>query len=69
MATGEEKNARGGDATAGAVDLYAVLGLNKECSEAELKNAYKKLALVWNFSFQFSLILSLLIIVLIINFW
>lgn len=36
MATGEEK---GGD-------FYAVLGLNKECSEAELRNAYKKLAMV-----------------------
>ncbi|TYK03954.1 dnaJ-like protein subfamily B member 6-like [Cucumis melo var. makuwa] len=29
-------------------DLYAVLGLKKECSEAELKNAYKKLALRWH---------------------
>ena len=27
-------------------DFYAVLGLKKECSAAELKNAYKKLALV-----------------------
>ena len=27
-------------------DLYAVLGLNKECSAADLKSAYKKLALV-----------------------
>lgn len=27
-------------------DFYAVLGLKKECSEAELRNAYKKLALV-----------------------
>lgn len=38
MATGEEK---GGD-------FYAVLGLNKECSEAELRNAYKKLAMRWH---------------------
>ncbi|XP_038898668.1 dnaJ homolog subfamily B member 6-like isoform X2 [Benincasa hispida] len=29
-------------------DLYAVLGLKKECTEAELKNAYKKLALRWH---------------------
>ncbi|XP_022152680.1 dnaJ homolog subfamily B member 6 isoform X2 [Momordica charantia] len=29
-------------------DLYAVLGLKKECSEADLKNAYKKLALRWH---------------------
>ncbi|URE37059.1 DnaJ domain [Musa troglodytarum] len=27
-------------------DFYSVLGLKKECSEAELRNAYKKLALV-----------------------
>lgn len=27
-------------------DFYAVLGLKKECSAADLKNAYKKLALV-----------------------
>ncbi|KAI8529728.1 hypothetical protein RHMOL_Rhmol12G0247800 [Rhododendron molle] len=29
-------------------DFYAVLGLKKECSEAELRNAYKKLALRWH---------------------
>jgi len=34
--TGEEKRS----------DFYAVLGLKKECTEAELRNAYKKLALV-----------------------
>lgn len=27
-------------------DLYAVLGLNKECTTTELRTAYKKLALV-----------------------
>lgn len=27
-------------------DFYAVLGLKKECSDSELRNAYKKLALV-----------------------
>lgn len=27
-------------------DFYSVLGLNKQCSEVELKTAYKKLALV-----------------------
>ncbi|KAJ3699127.1 hypothetical protein LUZ61_002832 [Rhynchospora tenuis] len=47
MATGQNKSA-GADAVAGAVDLYAVLGLKKECTEAELKNAYKKLALRWH---------------------
>jgi hypothetical protein len=58
MAAGEEKSAEGGDAAdAGAVDLYAVLGLKKECSESDLKNAYKKLALVWKFLFRFGLIL------------
>lgn len=35
---------RGGGGKSG--DLYAVLGLKKECSEAELRNAYKKLAMV-----------------------
>ncbi|CAN4085116.1 unnamed protein product [Withania somnifera] len=29
-------------------DFYAVLGLNKECTETELRNAYKKLALKWH---------------------
>ena len=34
MANGEEKSS----------DFYAVLGLNKECTATELRNAYKKLA-------------------------
>ncbi|PKA61166.1 Chaperone protein dnaJ 49 [Apostasia shenzhenica] len=38
MATGSEKNG----------DFYAVLGLQKECSESDLRNAYKKLALRWH---------------------
>ncbi|KAE8700715.1 pirin-like protein-like [Hibiscus syriacus] len=29
-------------------DFYAVLGLNKECTQAELRTAYKKLALRWH---------------------
>ncbi|XP_068663204.1 uncharacterized protein [Aristolochia californica] len=29
-------------------DFYAVLGLKKECSPAELRNAYKKLAMRWH---------------------
>ncbi|XP_057472626.1 uncharacterized protein LOC130761155 [Actinidia eriantha] len=29
-------------------DFYGVLGLKKECSAAELRNAYKKLALRWH---------------------
>ncbi|XAR67557.1 hypothetical protein NMG60_11002351, partial [Bertholletia excelsa] len=29
-------------------DFYAVLGLKKECSAEELRNAYKKLALSWH---------------------
>lgn len=29
-------------------DFYGVLGLNKECTETEIKNAYKKLALKWH---------------------
>ncbi|XP_021908664.1 dnaJ homolog subfamily B member 6 isoform X2 [Carica papaya] len=39
MADGEDKNNS---------DLYAVLGLNKECTPAELRNAYKKLAMRWH---------------------
>ncbi|KAI4355390.1 hypothetical protein L6164_004170 [Bauhinia variegata] len=38
MAGGEEKDN----------DFYAVLGLNKECSDSELRNAYKKLAMKWH---------------------
>ncbi|KAI4329049.1 hypothetical protein L6164_021355 [Bauhinia variegata] len=38
MASGEEKGN----------DFYAVLGLNKECSDSELRNAYKKLAMKWH---------------------
>ncbi|XP_011079422.1 uncharacterized protein LOC105162932 isoform X2 [Sesamum indicum] len=29
-------------------DFYAVLGLKKECTTAELRNAYKKLAMKWH---------------------
>nr|XP_011467461.1 PREDICTED: dnaJ homolog subfamily B member 6 isoform X1 [Fragaria vesca subsp. vesca] len=29
-------------------DFYAVMGLKKECSDSELRNAYKKLALIWH---------------------
>lgn len=29
-------------------DLYAVLGLNKECTALELRTAYKKLAMKWH---------------------
>ncbi|KAE7999007.1 hypothetical protein FH972_003495 [Carpinus fangiana] len=38
MANGEQKSN----------DFYQVLGLEKECSASELKNAYKKLALRWH---------------------
>ena len=34
-------------------DFYAVLGLNKECTPTELKNAYKKLAMVRVFNNPF----------------
>lgn len=30
------------------VDLYAVLGLKKECSDAELRLAYRRLAMTWH---------------------
>lgn len=29
-------------------DLYAVLGLNRECTHAELRVAYRKLAMIWH---------------------
>ncbi|KAI9119716.1 hypothetical protein K1719_009105 [Acacia pycnantha] len=32
----------------GGNDLYGVLGVNKDCSESELRHAYKKLALKWH---------------------
>ncbi|KAF4368887.1 hypothetical protein F8388_021499 [Cannabis sativa] len=38
MANGEEKSS----------DFYAVLGLKKECTTLELRNAYKKLAMRWH---------------------
>ncbi|XP_054785020.1 uncharacterized protein LOC129291591 isoform X2 [Prosopis cineraria] len=38
MANGEEKGN----------DFYAVMGLDKECTELELRNAYKKLAMKWH---------------------
>ncbi|KAJ9179445.1 hypothetical protein P3X46_011233 [Hevea brasiliensis] len=40
MANGEDKSKR--------KDFYQVLGLNKECTATELRNAYKKLALRWH---------------------
>eukprot|EP00257_Ricinus_communis_P021408 XP_015580894.1 LOW QUALITY PROTEIN: dnaJ homolog subfamily B member 6-like [Ricinus communis] len=40
MANGEEKSK--------SKDFYQVLGLNKECTASELRNAYKKLALRWH---------------------
>ncbi|KAG6467057.1 dnaJ homolog subfamily B member 6-like [Zingiber officinale] len=36
----------GGDVKIG--DFYEVLGLRKECSEAEVRNAYRKLAMKWH---------------------
>jgi hypothetical protein len=38
----------GGEDASGAVDvdLYAVLGLKKECSDADLRLAYRRLAMV-----------------------
>ncbi|KAL5211570.1 hypothetical protein ABZP36_022417 [Zizania latifolia] len=46
MATGGEKC--GDPAGEGGSDLYAVLGLKKECSDADLKLAYRKLAMRWH---------------------
>jgi preprotein translocase subunit Sec63 len=38
------------EASAPGADLYAVLGLNRECTDAELRVAYRRLAMV---RFQF----------------
>jgi hypothetical protein len=49
MASGGDRC--GGEPAAGAGgDLYAVLGLKKECSDADLKGAYRKLAMVSNYT-------------------
>jgi hypothetical protein len=43
--------------SAGA-DLYAVLGLKKECTDAELRVAYRRLAMVRAIQAALALILS-----------
>ncbi|MQM01798.1 hypothetical protein Taro_034558 [Colocasia esculenta] len=48
MAAGGEQGKPGGDGFGVNADLYAVLGLKKECSAADLRSAYKKLALRWH---------------------
>ncbi|KAJ1281335.1 hypothetical protein BS78_04G298200 [Paspalum vaginatum] len=48
MDTGGEKCGDAAAAGEGGGDLYAVLGLKKECSDAELKVAYRKLAMRWH---------------------
>ncbi|KAF2925633.1 uncharacterized protein [Oryza sativa Japonica Group] len=41
--------ARGGGGGGGAdADLYAVLGLSRECTDADLRLAYRKLAMIWH---------------------
>eukprot|EP00258_Populus_trichocarpa_P003294 XP_002304242.2 dnaJ homolog subfamily B member 6 isoform X4 [Populus trichocarpa] len=40
--------ANGGEDKWKSNDLYQVLGLNKECTDTELRSAYKKLALRWH---------------------
>lgn len=36
------------EASAPGADLYAVLGLNRECTDAELRVAYRRLAMIWH---------------------
>ncbi|CAN6172879.1 unnamed protein product [Urochloa humidicola] len=36
------------EAPAPGADLYAVLGLSKECTDAELRGAYRRLAMIWH---------------------
>uniref|UniRef100_A0A453PTE2 J domain-containing protein n=1 Tax=Aegilops tauschii subsp. strangulata TaxID=200361 RepID=A0A453PTE2_AEGTS len=45
---GDNGCGRGEPAAPGGGDLYAVLGLSKECSDADLKLAYRKLAMRWH---------------------
>ncbi|CAM8906654.1 unnamed protein product [Rhodiola kirilowii] len=40
--------AKGEGGGAEEIDFYGVLGLKKECTEAELRRAYKKLAMRWH---------------------
>ncbi|TVU28890.1 hypothetical protein EJB05_20427 [Eragrostis curvula] len=48
MAAGGGKCGNAAVAGEGVSDLYAVLGLKKECSDAELKVAYRRLAMRWH---------------------
>lgn len=49
MATGGDKcGGKPAAAGVGGGDLYSVLGVNKECSDADLKVAYRKLAMRWH---------------------
>jgi hypothetical protein len=45
MTAGQCGNIQDQEAAPGA-DLYAVLGLNRECTDAELRVAYRRLAMV-----------------------
>ncbi|OEL30907.1 hypothetical protein BAE44_0008074 [Dichanthelium oligosanthes] len=38
----------GGGKSGGGVSLYAVLGVASDCSDAELRSAYRKLAMKWH---------------------
>uniref|UniRef100_A0A2P2LBQ6 Chaperone protein dnaJ 6-like isoform X1 n=1 Tax=Rhizophora mucronata TaxID=61149 RepID=A0A2P2LBQ6_RHIMU len=38
----------GGDEKGKSKDFYEVLGLEKECTASELRNAYKRLAMRWH---------------------
>ncbi|XP_052158856.1 uncharacterized protein LOC127776501 [Oryza glaberrima] len=40
--------ARGGGGGGADADLYAVLGLSRECTDADLRLAYRKLAMIWH---------------------
>uniref|UniRef100_A0A0E0A690 J domain-containing protein n=1 Tax=Oryza glumipatula TaxID=40148 RepID=A0A0E0A690_9ORYZ len=40
--------ARGGAGGGADADLYAVLGLSRECTDADLRLAYRKLAMIWH---------------------
>ncbi|RCV20248.1 hypothetical protein SETIT_4G041200v2 [Setaria italica] len=48
MAAGRGGNLQEEASAAPGADLYAVLGLNRECTDAELRGAYRRLAMIWH---------------------
>ncbi|WVZ82164.1 hypothetical protein U9M48_029457 [Paspalum notatum var. saurae] len=45
---GDDLQDEASSAPGGAADLYAVLGLSRECTDSELRLAYRRLAMIWH---------------------